>query len=510
MSPDVSGRRRRAVLYGRVSKALRVAPGGTTDSVDQQLDVMLAQAAREDVTVVGPFRDDGVSASRYAKGAVRDGWKHTMEAIVSGEVDELWAWEMSRATRDRPVWSTLVNACIAQRVLISVGGRLHDPLDPDDGFMLDLMAALAVRESAQTSKRILRDVKARADVGKPHGKIPYAYRREYDPDSGALLRQVPNAETVPVVQEMVRRVLAGESMYAVSRDLNRRGVPSPETVRQRRLRGEDHPLIPWHASEVKDQLVSPTNAGLRVHQGTVLTAAAWPAVISAVDHAALEEKLVHPGQRAWKDGGTKHLLSGVAKCGVCGAPMRQGYNRTYPSYMCKGWPGQKAFCVARRQEPVDYMIEEAVIGYCGRPDVRAAIFAATADSGAAAAQSQLVELQARLGAFIASAAAGGVSPESLAALEGQLRPQIADAQRRATPRSLPGPVVALLGDDPRTVWTEELDVSQRRQAVRFLMEIRILKSARGLGARGFDPSRVAVRWLVGPDAAPSEGSDGVG
>src|SRR5688500_7508333 len=167
-------------------------------------------------------------------------------------------------------------------VRIVVNDKLHDPNDPDDGFMLDLTAALAVRESAVIRKRILRSVEDRAHEGRPHGKIPYAYQREYDPDSGKLLRQVPNPNTAPIVQEMARRVLAGESMYAVSRDLNRRGIPSPETVRQRRLRGESELLIPWHPGEVKDQLVSPANAGLRSHNGQVVATATWPGVISAV------------------------------------------------------------------------------------------------------------------------------------------------------------------------------------------------------------------------------------
>jgi site-specific DNA recombinase len=41
---------------------------------------------------------------------------------------------------------------------------------------MELGAALAVRESALTSKRIRRDVAARAAQGLPHGKIPYGYR----------------------------------------------------------------------------------------------------------------------------------------------------------------------------------------------------------------------------------------------------------------------------------------------------------------------------------------------
>ena len=85
-----------------------------------------------------------------------------MEVIPSGRVDEPRVWEVSRATRDRAVYAALIGACTVEDVKITVNGRVHDRNDPDDAFMLDLGAALAVKESALTSKRIRRDVAARA------------------------------------------------------------------------------------------------------------------------------------------------------------------------------------------------------------------------------------------------------------------------------------------------------------------------------------------------------------
>ena len=189
---------------------------GDAKSVAQQLDVLCGLAVREGVQVVAVFRDDGISASSFAHGAVREGWVQTMEVIASGRVDELWVWEVSRATRDRAVYAALIGACTVEDVKITVNGRVHDPNDPDDAFMLDLGAALAVKESALTSKRIRRDVAARAAQGRPHGRIPYGYQREYDPHTGALLRQVPDPATAPLVRELARRVLAGEALYRLA------------------------------------------------------------------------------------------------------------------------------------------------------------------------------------------------------------------------------------------------------------------------------------------------------
>jgi DNA invertase Pin-like site-specific DNA recombinase len=74
-------------LYGRVSQvAERGQPG---KSVDDQLAENRSWARREDWKVVGEHRDDGISASRYARGKVRPGWTQVMELIAAGGVDLL-------------------------------------------------------------------------------------------------------------------------------------------------------------------------------------------------------------------------------------------------------------------------------------------------------------------------------------------------------------------------------------------------------------------------------------
>src|SRR5690606_30104745 len=96
----------RAVLYGRVS-ADRVRGR----SVDSQLQLGHRWAEETGAQVVGVFRDDGISASRYAKGKERPGWQETVNLIEAGEVDVLWLWELSRATRDRVAYAALLAAC---------------------------------------------------------------------------------------------------------------------------------------------------------------------------------------------------------------------------------------------------------------------------------------------------------------------------------------------------------------------------------------------------------------
>ncbi|NKS02703.1 hypothetical protein GS528_17345 [Rhodococcus hoagii] len=59
------------------------------------------------------------------------------------------------------------------------------------------------------------------------------------------------------MREMVRRFLAGESVWAIAKDLNERGVSTPGSS----------PL--WRASIMTQMLKRPTYAGLRTHRGVV-------------------------------------------------------------------------------------------------------------------------------------------------------------------------------------------------------------------------------------------------
>jgi len=485
---------RRAVLYGRVSKLARSEKAraeqqqrGEGKSVDQQLDELHRLASRDRVDVVAAHRDDGISASRYGAGTVREGWRDVMTAIVDGRADELWVWEISRATRDRPVWATLINACIAQRVKITVGGRVHDPNDPDDGFMLDLGAALAVRESAMTSNRILRDVAARAAAGLPHGKIPYGYRRLYDEHTRALIRQEPDPDTADIVRALVRRVLAGEAFYSLARELNDAEVPSPETVRMRRL-GDTDSSWQWREDQVRDVVLSPAAAGLRVHQGKVLpgVVAAWRPIISAHDRKLLVAKLTDPKRRSWVDASVKHLLAGLARCGVCGSPMVRRINRQrYGNYMCSG-----AFCVARKQEWVDLYVEDVIIERLEQPDVLD-VFARDDTDDVQAAQRDVAELRAELAELRAAKRAGRISLASFLEFEPDTLAKIADAERRATPAGVPPVLAGLAGPDARPRW-EALSMPQRRVVIRSLGTVYVDKARQG--TRTFDPATVRVEW----------------
>ncbi|SFO34773.1 Site-specific DNA recombinase [Pseudonocardia ammonioxydans] len=500
MNPPSSPRR--AVAYARVSRLATGDERGQHDakSVGQQLDELHRLAERDGVDVLATFRDDGISASRYARGKVRDGWQATMDMIMSGDVDELWVWEISRATRDRPVWAALVGACTAQGVKITVNGRVHDPGDPDDGFMLDLAAALAVRESGTTSKRIRRDVAARARKGLPHGRIPYGYRRVYDQHTKALIRQEVDPDTAKIVRYLAGQVRRGVAFYRLARKMNDDCVPSPETHRMHRS-GVQGPGQPWRVDQVEDVVASPAMAGLRVHQGKVLdeVTAAWPAIIPLATHRAIVRMLADPARRSQTDASAKYLLTGLATCGECGGKIRRIKNRGTPSYACAGnraqhMAGARRFCVSRKIEFVDAYVTDVIVERLSQPDMLDMFAPEDSADARAAARRDLEEARADLEALRAAAKARTVSIVSFLDLEPGLVARVADAERRVQPVEVPALLDEVAGPDAAARW-EALEPEQKREIIRMLADIRIMRRPGTYrGRTDFDPSLVRIKW----------------
>jgi len=471
----------RVVLYGRVSQDRK----GRSKSVDQQLEEGRRWVLANNATIVGEFRDDGISASSYSRGKARPGWQAAMEQIATGMVDALWVWELSRSTRDRAVWAALAGSCTESGTGIVLNGKLNSLSDPDDAFSLDLTAALAVRESSMTSKRIRRDVEDRAMSGRPHGRIAYGYTREYDPTTGALVRQTPDPRVALAILDAAQRFVGGAALYTVARELTDRNVPRPHELRAERL-GQPAPNQgAWTPNEVRRVISSPTAAGLRTHKGAVTATEAWEGIIPIELHHEIVAKLTDPSRRTCRDGSTKHLLSKLARCGVCGALVRRVKNRGTPSYSCS-----ERHCISRKQETVDEFVIVAVLArIAADPDD---LFAEDHGPKPNEALTEMREIQARLDGFRDDAADGTLSAESLNRIEARLQPKIDAARARAT-RAARSPMVSELATtlDPRARF-DQLEVSLRREIVRTVCTP-VLHQA-GQGARKFNPNTISFVW----------------
>jgi len=209
--------------------------------------------------------------------------------------------------------------------------------------------------------------------------------------------------------------------------------------------------------------------------------------VDEATYYACVTRLSDPKRRTNEGRGARHLLSGIAFCGVCHGAMRVLKGRSCLSYQCSA-----GFCTSRRQDHVDDLVSAVVIARLSRPDVLDLLAAPDdSDETAASARAEAAEKRARLDGFCDAAAAGEVTPQALARLEARLLPEIEAAEKRARRVGVSPLLSEAAGADAAARW-EVLSLEQRRELINLLCEVRILPV--GKGHRTFDPASVAVEW----------------
>lgn len=435
-----------AILYARVSSD----PSGHGVSVSKQDAENREVCARMGWPIVASFCDNDASASRYAtKG--RPEYEQMRNSLGPGRV--LVARESSRFYRDLAVYVSLRDLCAERGAKWCYGGRVFDLTRGDDRFATGLDALLAEREADLIRERILKGQIANLKAGRQHGRVPYGYRLVLNNETGLNDREL-DQEQAPILQEAARRVLAGESLRSIETELIERGV--------------------WKArGQLRKRLLNPTYAGFRTSRGEIVREGKWPPIFTPGQFQALSA-LLRSDQHAVSHRGTKpkHLLTGIAVCGVCGEKVIRGKNGATASAKRRFEPYEIYCCpkrhVGRLIERVDVFVEEFLIFELSQPDVLKRMSAPQEpeepeeEVGPSAA-----ELEKRLEGFAIEAAAGRISPEMLGRIEAQLKAQILEAETResARKRVLPAVLRELAGPDARDKW-EALEVPDKREALR--------------------------------------------
>src|SRR5262245_36713518 len=180
---------------------------GRERSILEQHDDNQRMAAERGWTLGGPYRDKG-SASRYAVKARGD--FDTLTADLRTDrfaADVLVLWESSRGSRRVAEWVDLIELCEKSSVLIAVTthARTYDPGNARDRRTLLEDAVDSEYESAKISTRVRRAVDRDAAAGKPHGPVPYGYRRLYDPVTRRYAGQEPEPSEAAVIRELFER-----------------------------------------------------------------------------------------------------------------------------------------------------------------------------------------------------------------------------------------------------------------------------------------------------------------
>ena len=461
----------RAALYGRVSQDKHAGR-----SVAEQETESRAACTLNGWTIAATYSDNDISASRFTT-KTRPGWAKLVADLDAAKFDVIVLWEPSRGSRELMSWAALLDACRRRKVLVHVTSHQHtyDLAKPRDWRSLAEDGVDSAYESEKASQRIRRAMSANAVAGRPHGRTPYGYVRRYDPSTKQLVAQEINPATAPVVREVFRRLAAAEPVITVTNDLNARGVASPAGMT-------------WARQNVRKLALNHAYISQREYAGEIHHGD-WPALVDAEVWYAARRVLLDPKRTVTKPGRYKYLLSYIVRCGVCDEPLSAARRGTGTAYFCP------RYHVSAGVEWLDDIITPIVLGRLNNKALMARL-AGGDDESVLAARTEAAALKERLEGFRDAAAAGDLTPASLAHVEARLLADIALAQKKAASAAVPFALRSLVGGDDIAGRWERLSVASRRQIVSALLKVTLDPSCtRGRWSLN-DYGRVKIEWKV--------------
>src|SRR3954452_4362236 len=333
----------RAAVYCRISDDRQ----GLGLGVERQAQDCLAFVQRNRWAITRTYIENDTSAS---SGKPRPRYAELMDAVAAGEVDVIVAWDPDRLHRSPAELETFIAAVERAGVgVVTVQAGSWDLSTANGRLVARMLGNIARHESEHKSERVRRALQQNATAGRSHGRIPYGWTRESAPDG--TMHEVVMPEQAAMIRRIADGPMAGEAMRCITAALNAEGVPSPMGK-------------PWHKQMVRALVLRERNAGLRIHRGQVVGEGAWEPILDRDRFEQLRAVLADPARKTSTGTAAAHLLSGIARCGVCGASLRVAHNRRVRAYRCS-----ERGCVIRRQADVDGLVTRVVLGRLAAEDV---------------------------------------------------------------------------------------------------------------------------------------------
>lgn len=463
-------------IYARKSKKVR----GEAESITRQIANARAEAERHYPGVPVEVFSDNIPATDDT--VVRLGYEQLLSAMRTGRVFALIVREQSRLTRDD--WETFLATATANGVA-KVHQYAQGTIDVTrDRLVSRIMAAVDKEEVERTRMRVNEALEDRRAKGLPKVSRVFGYRFA-DTAEGRTLVVEPTEATE--LRRAAARILGGWTMAAVCRDITEREVP---TV----LGGK------WHVATLKRLLLAPTIYGHLAHRGEVIGRGAWEPILDADTEERLKAKLSAPVMNQHGKAATRmrnpvmrHLLTNIAKCGKCGAPMKGiATKKQGVIYTCVSAGGGCGRLSILHAGEVDALVVAEVLAVCRQPRLVAKLARDQHTADRAAAREAVEAVKARKVAFAVKAADGEMDPDEWSVMRARLDERLAEAERALA--EVPPPPsddvdLSLVPD----AWGEMSLAERRRVITTVLAEVVILPAIPGNRPRVAERTRLVRR-----------------
>lgn len=455
----------RAAIYCRVSQDR----SGEALGVDRQAALCEDKARSLGWVVAARYVDNDTSASRGSRPA----YQRMLQDIRDDKVDGIVAWQFDRLWRQPAQLEELLVLVEAKRTQIHVvvSGDV-DPATSTGRLVARLFGAFARREVEQLAERTTAgkaDAKRRG--GYTGGPAPFGYRvvplvMRAD---GRPLEVVP--EAAEALQEAAAHLLSGGSLRQAARRLAQRGV---RTSRGSVLDG----------TGLRKALTNPSTAA-RADVNGEFVPTSWEPLLDYETWLALRDLFSDPSRRTTASYERRWLLSGIAKCGVCGTPLSAnttaggGPGGRQAAYRCRALPlGGGAAHVTRSAALVDQYVTDLTVRRLSRPDALSLFAPAEVDVRPLLDRRALLlrQRQRDLDAYSLEA----FSPAEFSQRSEQHRRGLAKVEAELAAAAAVRELEPLVGleDDAARAW-ETLSLASRRRIVDALWEVTILPASRG-------------------------------
>lgn len=463
----------RAILYLRISQDKTGLQAGVT----RQREDCEKRCRDRGWTIVAEHVDNDMSAS---SGKRRPGFEAMLQAVDRGDAEVVVAWSLDRLQRNRRDELRLYETCKARKATLSlINGPELDFTTATGEMVADQLGMVARFEVRMKSDRQARQQEQAAAAGaRVGGRRPFGYEQD-----GTTVRP---AEAAAVVDGF-NALLSGVPLGQIARDWNAAGHVTGQKRWKGERRGEPSP---WRADSVRAVLTNPRYAGKRAHRGQVVADAVWPALVDESTWQAVRFILGDPTRRHGPNGSARALLSGLAVCGVCGAPAQSG-GAARPGI--RGYRCSAGAHFARMAVPVDEFVTAVMVERLSRPDA-AELLVNHKKPDLDALRTEAVALRARLDTLATDFADGSLTASQLRAATGRARARLAaveSAMADAGRVDVLGPLVAAA--DVAAAW-DGLSIARRRAVVDTLAVVRLHPVGRG--TRTFRPESVRIEWRV--------------
>lgn len=425
---------------------------------------------------------------------VRPGFREMLDDITSGRVNALVAEDLDRIVRDPRDLEDLLDACEqtgASARSISGSLTITDGGTGAEKSMARVMVAMANKSSEDTARRVSAGRERNWGQSYQGGVRPFGFVAAADTE--------PHRRTLIVVPDeadVIRRAAAdildrGYSLTAVLRWLREENVPTSNGGQ-------------WNSRTLKQVLTKPAVAGLAAYRGETKPAP-WPAILERDVWERLCDYLARhaDSERTWQKNTSnepRYLLSGIAKCGVCGdgtTVKSNGSGTLRPRPEAGRLTGQqgyecstKAGHLHRNMARVDGLVQAAILDYLDRhakdelrPPVRQGI-------DVSALRAERARLRERKTTLINMHVDGELDDAELRtglrAVKDRLG--VVEAQLHASSEADPIPEFR---NQPAGVAWKSLTLPRKRALIRMFMDITLNPPAKR--GRVFDADSVVIR-----------------